>query len=45
MSDSVNLLGLPLHEWAAGGCEVAALLAGALVVALAVFAVSVRFLR
>jgi hypothetical protein len=31
MSDSVNLWGLPLHEWAAGGCEVAAIFVGALV--------------
>jgi hypothetical protein len=45
MSDSVNLWGLPLHEWAAGGCEMAALLAGVLVLALAIFAVAVRLLR
>jgi hypothetical protein len=45
VSDSVNLWGLPLHEWAAGGCEVAAIFLGALLVSLAVLALAVRFLR
>lgn len=45
MSESLNLWALPLQAWAAGGCDVAALLVGALLVALAIFAVSIRFLR
>ena len=45
MTESFNLWGLALYDCAAGGCDVAAIVMGAFLVALAVFVISVRFLR
>lgn len=45
MTESFNLWGLSLHGCAGVECDVAAVLMGALLVALAVFAVCARLLR
>lgn len=45
MTESFNLSGLALYDCAVGGCEVTAVLAGALLVALVALVVCARFLR